>query len=153
MNMHYAMPFRVMVYDALGYLKECSELARFHKKEKMPMTSDGFLSKMKKEDRLHPIITLVIYYNEKSWDGPFSLQDMMLPLSDKMKSLVAGYPMHLLQVRDSETYTFENRDLQTVFQFSRMMFREDYEKLRKAYETKANSFELAAVVRAITRKN
>ena len=38
-----------------------------------------------------------------------------------------------------------------MFQFSRMIFREDYEKLRKAYETKANSFELAAVVGAITQ--
>ncbi len=65
MNVHYAMPLRVMIYDALGYLKECSEFARFHKQEKTPMTFEGFLSKMKREDRLHPIITVVIYYNEK----------------------------------------------------------------------------------------
>lgn len=151
MNVHYAMPLRVMIYDALGYLKEYSEFARFHKKEKTPMTSEEFFSRMKKEDRLHPIITLVIYYNERPWDGPFSLLDMMLPLSNKMKSLVADYPMHLLEIRDSETYTFGNSDIQTVFEISRMIFREDYERLRKTYETKTIPFELAVVVGAITR--
>lgn len=153
MSVHYAMPLRVMFYDALGYLKECSEIARFHKQNKTPMTSEEFLSKLRKEDRLHPIITLVVYYNEKAWDGPNSLQDMMLPLSNEMKQIVANYPMHLLQIRNSEAYSFKNSDIQTVFELSRMIFEEDYEQLKTFYRAKTIPFELASVVGAITQSN
>ena len=41
-------------------------------------TSDEFLSALKKDDRLHPVISLCIYYGEKEWDGPFNLLDMLV---------------------------------------------------------------------------
>ena len=69
-KIHYAMPLRVMIYDGMGYLKECQEITRLHRKEKDLMTPEEFLSGLRREDRLHPIITIVIYYSEKPWDGP-----------------------------------------------------------------------------------
>ena len=73
-HIHYAMPLRHMLYDGMGYLKEYRSLpAKIGKFQ----TSDEFLSKMKKEDKLHPIITLTVYYGEMPWDGPMDLRDMM----------------------------------------------------------------------------
>ena len=60
-HIHYAMPLRHMVYDAMSYLKEYQEITRRYKKEKEKTTEDEFLSKMRKEDRLHPVITLTLY--------------------------------------------------------------------------------------------
>ncbi len=58
-EVHYAMPLRHMIYDGLGYLKECNGLVEKNKGTRH--TSAEFLSKMKATDRLHPIITLTIY--------------------------------------------------------------------------------------------
>ena len=68
-KVHYAMPLRTMIYDGLGYLKEYNEL-KGKNRYTSGMTSDEFLSGMKKDDRLHPIITIVLYYSEMPWDGP-----------------------------------------------------------------------------------
>ena len=38
---------------------------------------------MRKEDRLHPVITLTVYYGEKQWDGPYSLKDMIVEMSEE----------------------------------------------------------------------
>ena len=75
-KIHYAMPLRTMIYDGLGYLKEYNEL-KSKNRYTSGMTSDEFLSGMKKDDRLHPIITIVLYYSEMPWDGPVSIKDIL----------------------------------------------------------------------------
>ena len=79
-KIHYAMPLRTMLYDGMGYLKEYREITQSMKKEKGKWTEEEFLSGMRKEDRLHPIITIVIYYPEYVWDGPMCLKDMIVEM-------------------------------------------------------------------------
>ena len=50
-HIHYAMPLRHMIYDAMGYLKDTRNYKRLDVKSSDP---DEFLSKMRKEDRMHP---------------------------------------------------------------------------------------------------
>ena len=51
-HIHYAMPLRHMIYDAMGYLKECQEITRNYKGSNIKLSdSDEFLSRMRKEDR------------------------------------------------------------------------------------------------------
>ena len=52
-----------MIGDAFSYLKEYKELEAKNKKYK---TKHEFLSKFQKTDRLHPIVTICIYYGEDS---------------------------------------------------------------------------------------
>lgn len=85
-KIHYAMPLRHMIEDALSYLKEYNEIAKKNLDEKTTNTKDEFLSRFKKTDRLHPVITLCVYYGEKEWDGATSLKEM-LELPDYMESL------------------------------------------------------------------
>ncbi|MCD8009594.1 MAG: hypothetical protein LUF34_02105, partial [Lachnospiraceae bacterium] len=66
---HYAMPLRALLYDGLGYLKEYRELTGRHRKEAGRQTEEEFLSGLRREDRLHPIRTLVVYDGENPWDG------------------------------------------------------------------------------------
>ncbi len=67
MRIHYAMPLRHLVGDALRYLKEFTELRKKNKKQKEWENADEFLSGMKKEDRLHPVVTICVYYGEDPW--------------------------------------------------------------------------------------
>lgn len=55
------MPVRMMLYDGLNYTEQIRQLDR-NKKFK---NSDEFLSGMKKDDKLLPIVTIVFYYGEK----------------------------------------------------------------------------------------
>ena len=112
-HIHYAMPLRHMLYDGMGYLKEYRSLpAKVGKFQ----TSDEFLSKMKKEDKLHPIITLTVYYGETPWDGPLNLRDMMADMPQEMESVFCNYSMNLLEIRKSGEYVFHNKDVVMVFE-------------------------------------
>ncbi len=108
-HIHYAMPLRHMLYDGMGYLKEYRSLPSRTGKFQ---TSDEFLSKMKKEDKLHPIITLTVYYGETPWDGPLNLRDMMADIGkfqtsdeflSKMKKEDKLHPIITLTVYYGET--------------------------------------------------
>ena len=76
-HIHYAMPLRVMGYDYATYKKQYDNNARQYKKQSAQqdarLDEHEFLSKMKKTDRLMPVVTIVIYYGEKVWDAATSL--------------------------------------------------------------------------------
>ena len=148
-KVHYAMPLRHMIGDAFSYMKEYNEIAARNKKDKNFASSDEFLSNLKKIDRLHPVISLCVYYGEKEWDGPFSLTDM-LEVPDKLKLLVSDYKMNLLQIRESGSLSFHDPDVDTVFDVSRLIYERNYDKINTVYRNKSISSELGVVIGAIT---
>ena len=76
-DIHNAMPERNAIYDALQYGKQVSKAAAMHNRRKKLHGRGEFLSGFKKTDRLMPVITLVIHFGVKPWDGPLSLHEMM----------------------------------------------------------------------------
>ena len=149
-KIHYAMPLRHMLGDALSYLKEYQDLAAKNKQENNFETEDEFLSKMKKTDRLHPVVSICIYYGEKEWDGPFRLTDM-LDIPEDLKDIVSDYDMHLVQLLKSEGFRFHNEDINTVFEICRAIYKKEHDKIRQIYETRAIDTELAFTIGAITK--
>ena len=138
-KMHYGMPLRVMIYDALGYLKEYQEITRKHRRAGDKASAEEFLSGLKKEDRLHPIISIVIYYNEKPWDGPKSLRDMIVDMPEKLGRMFSDYRMNLLQVGESGKYHFSNEEVQIIFETARYIYGGEFEKVRTLLEEKNRS--------------
>ena len=102
-HIHYAMPVRVMLNHSLGYVRQCKEIRTGHQLEGTVAfdNSDEFLSGMKKTDRILPIVTLVIYYGEKDWDGPIRLHDMM-DMPKEFTNFVSDYRLNLIQAREVE---------------------------------------------------
>ena len=149
-KIHYAMPLRTMLYDSLGYLKEYQEITRIRKAERGKMTEDEFLSKMRKEDRLHPIISIVLYYSEKSWDGPTCLKDMIVEMPEEMERIFSDYKMNLVQIRESEQYTFHNEEVRAVFEISREIFNGNFDKINEKYRNRDLTPELITVIGKIT---
>ena len=131
-KIHYAMPLRHMVGDAFSYMKEYDEIAAVNKKNGDFHSADEFLSGFKKTDRLHPVISLCVYYGESEWDGPFSLKDM-LEIPEKIESLVSDYRMNLVQVRSSGELCFSDPDVNMVFDVSRLIYARDYTKINEVY--------------------
>ena len=124
---HYAMPLRTMTYDALGYIKEYNDIKKQHKLNKDSFSSpEEFLSGIDKSDRFHPIITLVLYYGESLWDGPTCLSDMMISMPDNIKAYFSDYKLNLVQILDSDKYTFYNEDVRDVFNIARSIYNKEY---------------------------
>ena len=149
-HIHYAMPLRHMVYDAMSYLKEYQEITRKYKKDTGKKTEDEFLSKMKKDDRLHPVITLTVYYGEKQWDGPYCLKDMIVEMPEEIAAIFSDYKMNLLEVRDSAKYVFNNADVQSVFEITRETFAGHFDKIREKYGTKELGADLLTAIGQMT---
>lgn len=104
---------------------------------------------MKKTDRLHGVLTICIYYGENPWDGPHSLIDM-LEIPDAFKPLISDYKFNLIELRKSEYLKFHNDDVNTIFNISRFIFDEKYDKITDIYKEKNISSELAMVIGCIT---
>ena len=148
-KIHYAMPLRNMIYDALGYLKEYQQFSRSRENVGVSRTKEEFLSWLTKEDRLHPIITIVLYYSERPWDGPLSLKDMV-NIPEELNLVFSDYRMNLLQIRDSGKFHFKNQEVETVFSISREIFNGEFEKIKEQYRSINIKSELATVIGAIT---
>ncbi len=144
------MPLRHMVGDAFSYLKEYNEIAAGNQKDKNFASSDEFLSNMKKTDRLHPVISLCVYYGENPWDGPRCLMDM-LEVPDEIRPLVSDYRMNLTELRTSGALKFSDPDVNTVFEVSRFIYERNYDKINTVYKEREISSELGVVIGAITQ--
>ena len=75
---HYAMPVKNLVYDALEYAGQVENSAQSHRAAKQwPSTSGEYLTGFYKDDRLIPVITVVVYFGSDTWKAPRSLHEML----------------------------------------------------------------------------
>ena len=97
-DIHYAMPVKNMVYDAMQYAEQVSRIASDHRNNlnKGTMSSAEFLSGFTREDRLQPVITLVVHFGADPWDGPTSLHEMLAVQDDTIRRYAQDYRVHLL---------------------------------------------------------
>ena len=149
-RVHYGMPLRVMLYDSLGYLKECREIARQHRKDGDRATPEEFLSGLHKEDRLHPIISIVIDYSEKPWDGPKSLKDLVVEMPEEISRVFSDYRMNLLQVGESERYHFDNEDVQDVFETARLIYKGEFDQVKEMFGDRTVKSDVGAMIGVMT---
>ena len=109
-EVHYAMPVRNLLYDALNYGQQVSEIASEHRKEK-DLRDAEFLSGFSKEDKIIPVITLTVYFGSDKWDGPRSLKDMFPEdIDEEVLSKVDDYHLHLIvpaEIKDFSKFKTE----------------------------------------------
>lgn len=97
-DVHYAMPVRNIIYDAIQYGKQVADIAARHKNrgDSRGHNKGEYLSGFYKEDRIHPVITLVIHFGANEWDGPLSLRDMMDFEDERVLEFVQDYRIFLI---------------------------------------------------------
>lgn len=109
-KIHYAMPVRNMLYDALGYSAECKSLGTIQ--DNNDWIIDEFLSKLSKGTMLTPILTIVFYTGESVWDSPRSLHDM-LSIDEKLREYIPDYPMNIIDLGHDDI-AFRNDSLKEL---------------------------------------
>lgn len=112
-SVHYAMPERVMLYDALQYNEQIKRSRVMHKRRKDLKEPKEYLSRYAKNERLAPVLTVVIYYGEEPWDGPKSLREMT-DLPQELEGAFNDYRMHLFQILGNRGEDFKNGDIRAV---------------------------------------
>jgi len=128
---HYLMPLRSMEYDSAAYRKQASKIAKLVKK--MSEVSDAeFLSGFRKEDKLYPCITMVLYYGE-DWDGARSLYDLLdlKDIPEALRKYINDYKVHIFDVMKMDTNAFRT-DLKQIFGF--LQCAKDRDKLKELVE-------------------
>lgn len=115
-HIHYAMPPKNMIYDAVDYDSQVREIAKEHKKNK-DLTGDEYISGFSKEDKLVPVITLVIYFGSREWDGPLSLSEMFHVKNEKILKYVNDYRVNIIQPGKIDDLSGFATDLGLILEF------------------------------------
>lgn len=154
-EVHYAMPVRNMLYDAMQYGKQVSELAADHGKHRaeLKMTGAEYLSGFLKTDKLLPVITLVIHFSAAEWDGAKSLHEMMEWPDAHLKEYVQDYKIQLIDPAKIRPEEFEKFSTSLREVLECIKYSKNKKKLRKLVENNPRmtmEVNAARVVQAVT---
>ena len=95
-KVHYAMPVRVLLYDLLQYASQIDTCKEKNRKTKKILTDDEFLSGFTKQDKLIPVITLVVYFGSNNWDGPTNIREMFGNMKESIAKYLPDYHINLI---------------------------------------------------------
>lgn len=148
-EIHYAMPVKDMVYDSLQYASQVEETARSHRREvkvsqksktihengdvKKPNAGE-YLTGFYKEDKLLPVITLVVYFGAEKWDAPICLHEMMSITDPELLAFVPDYKINLMtpEGMSDEEIDLLKTSLREVILF--IKYSKDNKRLRELIE-------------------
>ncbi|MDD6826734.1 MAG: Rpn family recombination-promoting nuclease/putative transposase [Oscillospiraceae bacterium] len=153
-QLHYAMPVKAMTYDVLEYIcqienrKKTFEAISEAKKVgeeplEAPPDNAEFLSSWKSDDKLVPVVTIVINFGEKRWDAPVTLHEMFDKTKRKfqrnkiIREMIPDYKFILIDPHQMSEDDFErmNTNLGNVLRI--INYAGDKDKLIKFAESGA----------------
>lgn len=115
-DIHYAMPVKNLIYDAINYASQADAISSKHKKEK-DLKGDEFLSHFSKEDKLLPVITITVYFGNKDWDGPRSLHEMFGEGDVGILQYVDDYRLNLISPKEIDDFGSFHTQFGKVMEF------------------------------------
>ena len=136
-DIHYAMPVKTMIYDALNYGEQVNEAKKSHRKNKDYRSSDEFLSGFTLDDKLTPVITITLYLGTTQWDGPRSLAEMMPQMDERILPFINDYRINLLNPLEITDFSKFETGLRPLFELLKNA--SDEEKLNELI-TKDDTF-------------
>ena len=129
---HYAMPVKNMVYDALEYAGQVENSTKSHRKAgQWSSTSGEYLTGFYRNDRLIPVITVVVYFGSDNWEAPRSLHEMLSVQDPEILSMVPDYRINLFspaEIKDEELNKLQS-NLREVMLF--IKYAKDKRKLQE----------------------
>lgn len=130
-HVHYAMPVKNMLYDAMEYANQVRKTSVRYRKEKSTgntkseknnsgKTSSGeFLTGFSRSDELIPVVTLVIYFGTEAWDGPRSLYEMFGVENKKILPFVPDYRINLIDPEEINRFHTDLREVLLYIKYSK----------------------------------
>ena len=132
-KLDYRLPLRVLGYEVGAYEHQAAEIYRAVRRNgrnsDTELSSGEYLYGFRKSDRLHPVITIILYYGEEEWNGSRDLYGILdfQDIPEQIRQYVQNYRIHVIDVR-----RMERTDLRQVFDLIR--FSGNRERLRDLIE-------------------
>jgi len=125
----YRFPLRNMHYDVSRYQRQAGKIAKEVRANPQDLKPGEYMYGFKKDSKLNPLITFVLYTGEEAWDGPTCLHDILdfTDIPDKLKNMAADYKVNIIDIRQFENTDMFQTDVKQVFDFIRCS--NDKEKL------------------------
>lgn len=95
-KIHYAMVVRNLLYDALRLNEQVRRICVSNGKAKKYRNVAEFLSRFTKDDRILPVITLVIHFGSDPWDGATELRELYDCEDERVLRLAPSYKLNLV---------------------------------------------------------
>lgn len=144
LGIHYAMPVRTMIYDSLQYGQQIQKRTAAQESSSFK-SGNEFLSGFGREQKLIPVITLVVYWGKGKWDGPLSLKEMFEPtFLNRYSDCIQDYRLNLLDLNDVPDSVMDKleTDLKKVLYFRK--YSDDKEKLKELIRTEHSMYRCVA---------
>ena len=88
---------QVIKPDALQYSGQVRKTAAYHKIRGTHLSRSEYPSGFRKEDKLTPVITLVLYFCVDKWDGAKSIHEMLDNKDPRLLRYVQDYRINLIE--------------------------------------------------------
>ncbi len=131
----YALALRAMCYDTGEYERQAAGIRKEVRRNCEGLSAGEYLYGFRKNDRLFPTITFVLYYGEKEWDGARDLHGLLdfTDIPENLRNKVSNYQIQIIEVRKLQDTSVFQTDVRQVFDFIR--YSKDKCKLRELVET------------------
>lgn len=113
-DIHYAMPVRNMLYNAISYSEQVERISTYNRNNGKCL-DNSYLSGYTKEDKLIPVITVTLYWGIKPWDAPTTLKEMLIKTDETISSLVDDVDCNLFSIIDSQYLPEYQTELKELF--------------------------------------
>ena len=117
-EMDYELVLRNMLYDAYDYEKQLAKIQKEVRKEK-GLEPGEYLYGFKKDSKLNPIATFILYAGKIPWQGPHCLHDMLdfKDVPKTLQNMISDYKINVIDIREFEHTEVFQSDLKQVFDF------------------------------------
>lgn len=117
----YEIPLRTMHYDVSQYQKQASKIKKEVQAAPIGLEPREYMYGFKKDSKLNPIVTFVLYAGHEEWDGPHCLHDMLdfTDIPESLKEMVSDYKINVINIRQFEKTDVFQTDVKQVFDFIR----------------------------------
>ena len=120
-TMDYSIPLRNMSYDVDAYERQAKKIRKETRKKYKGLSAGEYLYGFKKDDKLLPAVTFILYSGSKAWEGPKTLHEILdfTYIPEGLKEMVADYQINLVEIRELEDTSVFKTDVKQVFDFIR----------------------------------
>ena len=137
----YAMPVRCMMYDSMEYSRQIRDLKKKHLEAGDKLKQEEYLSGITSEDRLIPVVTVVLYWGEK-WDGKQTLSEMFgfdnAKEAEILKQYLPDYKINLINLNEIADPEVFDGCLKHICQLAK--FRNDAREMKQYFDEHKSDF-------------
>ena len=118
----YAVVLRVMGYDVAEYERQASAIRKKVRKDHKGLTDGEYLYGFRRNSRLFPTVTFILYYGEEEWNGARDLHGILdfTGIPEFLKDKVSNYQIHVIEVRKLQDTSIFKTDVKQVFDCIRL---------------------------------